>query len=73
MRILLVEDYKPIAEVLGRRLSDAGNGVDTFATLAEATAAWLVTSYDLAIVDIMLEDGDGRELVRSMRRRAITT
>jgi len=73
VRILLVEDYKPIAEDLGRRLSDAGNGVDTFATLAEATAAWLVTSYDLAIVDIMLEDGDGRELVRSMRRRAITT
>jgi two-component system response regulator TctD len=73
MRILLVEDDKSIAEVLSRRLCEAGNGVDIFATVAEAEAAWLLAPYDFAIVDIMLEDGDGRDLVRNMRRRLITT
>ncbi|MFN8733699.1 MAG: response regulator [Hyphomonadaceae bacterium] len=73
MRILLVEDDKPIAEVLSRRLSEAGHAVDTFATSAEAEAAWLTITYDLAIVDVMLEDGDGRDLVRNVRRRHIMT
>ena len=73
MRLLFVEDDKPLAEVLSRRLSEAGHAVDCFARCSDAESAWLMAPYDLAIVDVMLEDGDGRDLVRTVRRRGVMT
>jgi two-component system, OmpR family, response regulator len=73
MRILLVENDRLLSEALGRRLSEAGHAVDGFATVADAEAAWNMVSYDLAIVDVMLDDGDGRALVRSVRSAGRTT
>ena len=67
MRILLVENDRLLSEALGRRLTESGHAVDIFATVADAEAAWKMMAYDLCIVDIMLDDGDGRALVRSVR------
>ena len=67
MRILLAEDDHPLAEALARRLGEVGHAVDVFDTVVDAAAAWPTVAYDLAIIDLMLRDGDGRTLVRAMR------
>ncbi|SDO05634.1 DNA-binding response regulator, OmpR family, contains REC and winged-helix (wHTH) domain [Lutimaribacter pacificus] len=73
MRILLAEDDHPLADVLARRLAEAGHAVDVFPSVADAEAAWSVAVYDLAIIDVMLEDGDGRTLIKTIRAAGLTT
>ena len=73
MRILLVEDDRPLAQALARRLAEAGHAVDVFSSVADAGAAWTLAVYDLAIIDVMLEDGDGRTLVKTIRAAGLTT
>ena len=64
MRILVVENDRLLSEALAQRLTQAGHAVDVFATVADADAAWKIAVYDLCIVDVMLDDGDGRALDR---------
>lgn len=73
MRILVVENDRLLSEALARRLTEAGHAVDVFATAADAEAAWRLAEYDLCIVDVMLDDGDGRTLVRSARAAGLRT
>jgi DNA-binding response OmpR family regulator len=73
MRILLAEDDRPLADALARRLAAAGHAVDIFPSVADARAAWSLAVYDLAIIDVMLEDGDGRALVKSIRTAGMST
>jgi two-component system response regulator TctD len=73
MRILLAENDRLLAEAMVLRLSEAGHAVDIFATVADAAEAWVATPYDMVILDLMLDDGDGRDLVRSMRAAGLTT
>jgi two-component system response regulator TctD len=73
MRILMAENDRLLSQALGRRLSEAGHAVDVFATVADAEMAWRSTTYDLTIVDVMLDDGDGRALVRSVRAAGLRT
>ena len=73
MRILLAEDDRQLADALARRLAEAGHAVDVFPSVADAGAAWTLAVYDLAIIDVMLEDGDGRTLVKTIRAAGLTT
>ena len=73
MRILLAEDDRQLADVLARRLGEAGHAVDVFPSVADAGSAWLMAVHDLAIIDVMLEDGDGRTLVRTIRAAGLAT
>lgn len=73
MRILVVENDRLLSEALAQRLTQAGHAVDVFATVADADAAWKIAVYDLCIVDVMLDDGDGRALVRSARAAGLRT
>lgn len=73
MRILLAEDDHQLADALARRLAEAGHAVDVFPSVADAGAAWTLAVYNLAIIDLMLEDGDGRTLVKSVRAAGLTT
>ena len=73
MRILMAENDRLLSQALGRRLSEDGHAVDVFATVADAEMAWRSTTYDLTIVDVMLDDGDGRALVRSVRAAGLRT
>lgn len=73
MRILLAEDDRQLAEALARRLAVAGHAVDVFPSVADAEAAWTLAPYDLAIIDVMLEDGDGRDLVKTIRAAGLAT
>ena len=72
MRLLIVEDEARIAELVQGALARAGFAVDTVGLCAEARAALKVTSYDAAIVDLGLPDGDGLSLLRELRANGIS-
>jgi DNA-binding response OmpR family regulator len=67
MRLLIVEDETRIAELVQGALSRIGFAVDAVHTCADARAALETTSYDAAIVDLGLPDGDGLSLLGELR------
>ncbi|GBD96413.1 MAG TPA: response regulator transcription factor [Nitrospirae bacterium] len=73
MRILLVEDDKKIASFIVKGLREAGFAVDHAADGEDGLHLVLTTSYDAAVVDIMLPGVDGLGLIRQLRARGINT
>jgi DNA-binding response OmpR family regulator len=67
MRLLVVEDEARIAELLGAALTRAGFAVDAVRGCEAARAAFAVTTYDAAILDLGLPDGDGLSLLQKLR------
>jgi DNA-binding response OmpR family regulator len=72
MRILVIEDEKRIADFLGRGLESAGYAVDVVGTGREALAASHATDYDLLVLDLMLPDTDGLEVLERVRGRKVS-
>jgi len=70
-RILVVEDDPDIAALLGRELRGLGHTVDAVHLAQDALQAARGNDYALMIIDLGLPDGDGLDLVREMRGRAI--
>jgi DNA-binding response OmpR family regulator len=64
--VLVVEDEPAIAESLAYTLKREGYGVAVAATLADAETK--VETADLVILDLMLPDGSGFDLLASLRR-----
>lgn len=73
MRALLVEDDPSIREFVARGLHEAGFAVDQVGDGDAGLEAALATSYDVAIVDVMLPKRDGLSLIEALRRRGIAT
>jgi two-component system copper resistance phosphate regulon response regulator CusR len=71
MRLLVVEDEKRIADFLCRGLQGAGYAVDAAATGAAALEQIHTTDYDLVILDMMLPDMDGLQVLEKVRNRKI--
>lgn len=69
-RILIVDDERAIADVLALYLENDGYTVDKCYTAAQARDCLDKTEPDLALLDVMLPDGDGFQLCREIRRRA---
>jgi DNA-binding response OmpR family regulator len=69
MRLLVVEDNPNIRELLLELLDGAGYVVDGAANIEEALARLGRTAFDLLILDLELPDGDGRRVLRHLRRR----
>ena len=69
MRILVVEDEKRIADFLCRGLQGAGYAVDAAATGAAALDHFHTADYDLAVLDLMLPDMDGLQVLERIRSR----
>ncbi|HWM26452.1 MAG TPA: ATP-binding protein [Chthoniobacterales bacterium] len=67
VRILLVEDHKDTARVLGRILQNAGFEVSHADTLARARELAAGRRFDLVISDLGLPDGSGLDLMRGLR------
>jgi DNA-binding response OmpR family regulator len=68
-RLLLIEDDRPLRDGLVAALSRAGHSVTAAPTAATARAALTdpAQDFDLALVDITLPDGDGRDLAHLWR------
>ncbi len=67
MRLLLVEDNPRLIELLSERVHEAGWRIDSLSSIADAEEAVRSDDYDLILVDLGLPDGDGLDLVRSIR------
>jgi two-component system OmpR family response regulator len=68
MRILLVEDDGALGAAVRDQLIADGHAADWAMRLDDAETAMLTTPYDLVLLDLMLPDGSGEDLLR--RRRA---
>ena len=66
-RILLVEDEASIAEPFAKLLAREGFEPTVARTAAEALEAAERTDPDLVLLDLMLPDGDGRDVCRRLR------
>ena len=69
IRTLLVEDHERLAGFVSKGLAAAGFATDHVTTLEEALAALSTARYDVVALDLGLPDGDGLDLVRSLRER----
>jgi two-component system response regulator RegX3 len=67
-RVLVVEDEDAIAEPLAEHLAREGFDPNVAGTLAHARAAFSAATPDIILLDVMLPDGDGRDLCREIRR-----
>lgn len=72
MRLLLVEDDPELSRRLSERLRTAGFAVD-LATEVEQAKYWPdIEQLSAVILDLGLPDGDGGELLRFWRKKALT-
>lgn len=71
MRILVVEDEKRIADFLSRGLEGAGYAVDLAPTGGTALDCIHSADYDLVILDLMLPDIDGLQILQKIRNRKL--
>lgn len=67
MRILLVEDEERVATFIIKGLRAEGNAVEWAPTAAEGEALGTTQEFDLVLLDLMLPDGDGRDVLRKIR------
>jgi len=63
----LVEDEDKIASFIVKGLKAEGHTVDRVGTVSEAIDAGLGGQHDLVVLDLVLPDGDGREVLRGLR------
>lgn len=71
--ILIVEDYEPIRSFIASTFKDAGHSVTEAATGREAYACLRSRLYDLVLLDLKLDDVDGMEILKTIRRQDEST
>lgn len=67
MKILIVEDDASLREIIYRALVDEGYVVETASTFFEADSKLAGYSYDCILLDVMLPDGSGLQLLEHLR------
>ncbi|WP_371349059.1 response regulator [Ancylobacter sp. IITR112] len=73
MRILLVEDDAVLADGIRAGLTLAGLRVDAVGTCADALAALAASCFDAVVLDLLLPDGSGLDVLARLRARADPT
>lgn len=73
MRILVVEDETKTASYLKKGLLENGFRVDTASTGLQGLSLIKKTEYDLLILDVMLPDYTGWEIIKEVRRLGFNT
>ncbi len=71
-RILLIEDEESISEPLAAALAREGFEPVVAATAEEGVEAFRSKQPDLVLLDVMLPDGDGRDVLRRIRTASRT-
>src|SRR5258708_31403897 len=67
MRILVVEDDPVLSDGLKVGLGLSGATVDAVATCADACAALAASTFDAVVLDLMLPDGSGLDVLGDIR------
>src|SRR4051794_27413384 len=74
MRVLLIEDYKPMVRALKQGLEEEGFAVDVALDGEEGGfKAESGVDYDVIILDVMLPKKDGLTLLQNWRRKGLKT
>jgi DNA-binding response OmpR family regulator len=71
LRLLLVEDEEGIGKFICQGLAEANHSVDWLRTGEEVLDYAIATDYDAIILDIMLPNMDGFEVLKKLRQRKI--
>lgn len=69
MRILLVEDHQQLGEAVGEQIVSDGHALDWMKNCKDAIASLSSVSYDLILLDMMLPDGQGIDLLHGLRKK----
>lgn len=72
MKILIVEDEKPLSDSMVEYLSEEGHHSEAVYTYNDAVEKIRMYQYDCAVVDINLPDGNGLDLIRLIKKQSIT-
>ena len=67
MRLLIIEDYRPLQQSLTKGLREAGFAVDTTRDGQEGLWYAMGNEYDVIILDLMLPGMDGLEILKKIR------
>src|SRR5690242_12237133 len=73
MRVLLVEDHKPLSRALKRGLEEENFAVDVADDGEEADYKARSASYDAIVLDLMLPKVDGLTLLKQWRKDGVRT
>jgi DNA-binding response OmpR family regulator len=73
VRILLVEDHKPLVRALKQGLEEEGFAVDAAADGEEGDFKARTAEYDVIVLDLMLPKVDGLALLKNWRKAGMKT
>lgn len=73
MHVLIIDDELALRQIISATVRRAGYSVDMASGVKDAAAKLVRGDFDVAICDIRMQDGDGVELVRSMKSSGVPT
>src|SRR5258708_28994760 len=73
MNVLVLDDQAKLGQSLTRGLNDQGWSTEWVTTAESAQRALTETKYDVIVLDLMLPDRDGLDLLREWRQYAVNT
>jgi DNA-binding NtrC family response regulator len=68
-KVLLVDDEPDFLDTLGERMRDRGMNVSTTTSAEEALRKVDTESYDAVVLDLMMPEMDGLELLRAIKKK----
>ena len=71
MSIVVADDVGEIQQLIATWLRPRGHRVDVVSTGQEAMRLLKAGDYDLIIVDVLMPDGDGLDVIREMKERTM--
>lgn len=71
MRILVIEDQSSLSEAISSFLKMKGHATDVAGTIREAELSLLGAEYSIVLLDLMLPDGSGMDLLKQIRRKKL--
>jgi len=73
VHVLIIDDELALRQIIAATVRRAGYSVDMAAGVKDAAAKLVRGDIDVAICDIRMQDGDGVDLVRSMKSAGVPT